>query len=195
MVNNFSELSKYLTEQHGSRLDQDCYYFCQIIKRGKDLGETDRATRIVKDYFISSPEKLLEKQDEIVGLCEYFGARAYLNPNVKSFKRTYSFIQKRMADIFDNQDYKSLISMLPSAAGNVSTRDNSFDKVWIVDYDNDDTYDLAAIKMYLYENKINYFILPTKNGLHFLTKPFRLDLCPFSGKIQKHNPTLLYYGG
>lgn len=192
MINNFDQLILFLEHNH-HEMTSDNFYFGQIVKRNKDWGGP--GSTIIKDLYFKSPDSIQKQKDEIIALCELHGARAYINLNVKSFKRCYSFIQKRMADIFDNEDYKSILSMLPSAAGTVSTRDNKFEKLWVIDVDNDDSYPEVAVKQYLYENKINYFSIPTKNGLHLITEPFRLDMCPFASKIRKHNPTLLYYGG
>lgn len=190
MVDNFNKILSMLGQDE--LLSEDNYYHVQVLKRGKDSNET--GSRLIKDYYIRNASSLISNSIEIKTLCDTFGARAYINVNVKSWKKTYSFVLKRMGDIFDNNNYSSMKSILSSAAGNVSTRDKNFDKVWIIDYDEDDTYDLEGIKLYLYGNNISYIQIPTKNGLHLLVNPFRLDMCPFSDKVHKHNPTILYIG-
>lgn len=191
MIDNFDLIKNLLREVH-PKLTSDNYFFGQIIYRGKDNNET--GSRIIKDLYFKNMTSFDKQKSEIISLCNQYKARAYINLNVKSFERTWSFINKRMMDMYDNEDFSAVLSVLSSAAGNVATRDSTFNKIWIIDVDKDDSYPEVAVKQYLYENNINYIIIPTKNGLHLLTHPFRLDVCPFSDKIQKHNPTLLYYG-
>ena len=74
MIDNF-KLIKPLLEFP----NDDIYYHLQILRRGKDHPELPAANRVIKPYFICSLESLDYVEDEIKKLCEFFGARAYIN--------------------------------------------------------------------------------------------------------------------
>ena len=81
-VDNFDLIKKHIhTSEDGNE-----FYMLQIMRRTKDQKGYDgkRKQSVVKSYFISSPEYLEAKRDEIIGLCEMFNARAYINLNKKS---------------------------------------------------------------------------------------------------------------
>ena len=83
-VDNFDLIKKHInTSGEGE------FYMLQIMRRSKDQKENGgkRKQKVIKSYFISSPEYLDSKRDEIVGLCEMFNARAYINLNKKSYKQ------------------------------------------------------------------------------------------------------------
>ena len=83
-VDNF-----YLIKKHIHSSDSNEFYMLQIMRRTKDQKGYDGKHKqsIIKSYFISSVEYLESKRDEIVGLCEMFNARAYINLNKKSYKQ------------------------------------------------------------------------------------------------------------
>ena len=69
--------------------DDDIYYHLQIIRRGKDHPELPAANRMIKSYFICSLGGFDYIEDEVKKLCEFFGARAYINLTPKSIKKNY----------------------------------------------------------------------------------------------------------
>ena len=85
MIDNF-ELIKPLLEFP----NDDIYYHLQILRRGKDHPELPAANRVIKSYFICSLESLDYVEEEIKKLCEFFGARAYINLTPKSIKKNYN---------------------------------------------------------------------------------------------------------
>lgn len=188
MINNFNLLSEFI-KPNDSLLTEDNFYFLQLIRRPKDTGLPHKTFR---DFYIKNSQDLLNKKDEIVDLCNYFNARAYFNPNVKSYEKCSLFMLKNLADAFTNKSFKQAKGMFTSAAGQVSTRDSRFEKVWIIDYDKDEEPGSIDIMLYLKRRQLDYHLIATKNGLHYLVKPFDTRDCYFASKIQKHNPTVLY---
>ena len=72
---------------------KDEFYMLQIIHRVKD-GHTkyepqdQKSTeQVIKTYYVSSPEYLDRKIEEIKDLCQMFNARAMFNLNRKSWKQ------------------------------------------------------------------------------------------------------------
>ena len=99
---------------------------------------------------------------------------------------------------FMNKDFKSVKTAFESVCGMYGTGRNSS---WIINIDGDtDDELLSAIELHVNgcrpygENKIIAKI-PTKNGIHIITKPFdKSDFSPTFGSIDihKNNPTVLY---
>lgn len=201
MIDNF-ELIKPLLEFPSN----DIYYHLQILRRGKDHPELPAANRVIKPYFICSLESLDYIEDEVKKLCEFFGARAYINLAPKSIKKTTMLQLKYIAQRAYDGDFKKIWKSWNTCAGEIK----SYKPRWIVDVDNCDfrkTLDeiedfiksIAAKPLPILNpfDDSNHIIeeIPTKSGYHIITKPFNLQ--QFKEKypdidVHKNNPTLLY---
>lgn len=188
MIDNFNLLSNFI-KPNDALLTEDNFYFLQLIRRSKDTEGLPSKT--FRDIYIQNSQDLLARKDEIIELCNFFNARAYFNPNVKSYEKCANYMLKNMGDMYTNKSFKQAKGMFTSAAGVVATRDTRFEKVWIIDYDEGENSYLDIL-MELHDRNIDYMMLPTKNGTHFLTHPFRTDTSIITCDIQKHNPTILY---
>lgn len=204
MVDNFKLIKSLLTFPNN-----DIYYHLQILRRGKDHPELSAANRVIKPYFICSLESLDYVEDEIKKLCEFFGARAYINLAPKSIKKTTMLQLKYLAERAYIGDYKKIWKSWNTCAGEIKGEESR----WVVDIDHnvDDSNlepawgDIADFIDYKCEPKIDplyTFVdskiianIPTKNGVHLITIPFNLQ--QFKEKypdidVHKNNPTLLY---
>jgi hypothetical protein len=106
---------------------------------------------------------------------------------------------KKVTDQIINKDFKSVRKAYESVAGEFGT---GRDKTWIIDIDYDDHITTDYI------NEMKSFInsqlpqgdkildtIPTKNGVHLITSPFRLDTFKQAYPnidVHKNNPTILY---
>ena len=142
-------------------------------------------------------------------MCKTFNARAYINLNVKSYKKINYQLIKKLADNLTFGSEHGVVSALDSVCGETGS---DGDKYRLIDVD---TKDYNTLKLYIEEiNKCNsnypavltpfydniVLEVPTLNGYHLITKPFNLkQLEPFltlnPADIHKNNPTLLYYYG
>ena len=202
MIDNF-ELIKSLLEFPNN----DIYYHLQIIRRGKDHPELPAKNRMIKSYFICKLESLDYLKDEIKKLCEIFGARAYINLAPKSIERTTLLQFKYLSQRVYDGDYQKIWRSWDTCAGEVKGEKPR----WVVDIDSKDKLEILRIKRFI--NSLSAKILPmldtipptnrelvlteipTKNGIHLITKPFNLQ--QFKEKypdidVHKNNPTLLY---
>lgn len=200
MINNFEQIETLLSFD-----DSDLFYHLQIIRRGKDHPNLQSSNRTIKVYYIDNPEKLSKIKHEVIDLCEYFGARAYINLAPKSYRKCTMQCISDMAKRAMDGDFKKIYKCWNSVVGYVKS-----DKPhWIIDIDGPTDgcisefieYECEPIhytKYYLnsrvYDSKI-YGYIPTKNGYHIITKPFNLK--QFREKypnidVHKNNPTILY---
>lgn len=196
MIDNF-EIIKSLLEFP----NDDIYYHLQILRRGKDHPEMPAANRVIKSYFICSLESLDYVEDEIKKLCEFFGARAYINLAPKSIKKTTMLQLKYLAQRAYEGDFKKIWKSWNTCAGEIKGEESR----WVVDIDYSDNYpikdkinNIRHLIDELMSKTVNGRIIceiPTKNGIHLITTPFNLQ--QFKKEypdidVHKNNPTILY---
>ena len=195
-VDNFELIKKHInTSDDGSE-----FYMVYVMRRTKDqigyVGANKQT--IIKSYFISSPEYLDSKRDEIVGLCEMFNARAYINLNKKSYKQVTLKALEIIAGKIAHEDY-NIKSLYESACGQTGACDGL--KTWLVDFDSKDLDELDRIKniIDIVEPKgVDKIVetVPTRHGYHLITRPFNkkafYEMYNESISIHDNNPTILY---
>ena len=186
------------------------FYMLQIIHRSKD-GKTKYepegkkiSQQTIKTYYISSPEYLEYKMNEIRDLCHLFNARAYINLNKKSWKQISLKSLEILASAIAKGDtdpnmYRDVKTVMDSACGQTGACDKN--KTWVVDVDTKDTSELDVIKSAinicepLGEDKI-VAVIPTLHGYHLISKPFNKmkfhQLYDKEIDMHDNNPTLLY---
>lgn len=194
-VDNFDLIKKHI---HSS--DSNEFYMLQIMRRTKDQKGYDGKHKqsIIKSYFISSVEYLDSKRDEIVGLCEMFNARAYINLNKKSYKQVSLKALEILAGKIAHEEY-DIRSLFESACGQTGACDGF--KTWIVDFDSKDLGELDRIKNIIDSidpkgvSKIVETV-PTRHGYHLITRPFNkkvfYEMYNKNLDIHDNNPTCLY---
>ena len=196
MIDNFKLIKSLLTFPN-----DDIYYHLQILRRGKDHPELPAANRVIKSYFICSLEGLDYVEEEIKKLCEFFGARAYINLTPKSIKKTTMLQLKYLAQRAYEGDFKKIWKSWNTCAGEIKGEESR----WVVDVDGPTDGEISEFIEYQCEPVIKTFdgkikskiieYIPTKSGYHLITIPFNLQ--QFKEKypdidVHKNNPTLLY---
>ena len=195
-IDNFDLIKKHINTSG----DGNEFYMLQIMRRAKDQKDYEgkHKKNIIKSYFISSPEYLDNKRDEIIGLCEMFNARAYINLNKKSYNQVSLKALEILAGKIAHEDY-NIKSLFDAATGQTSSCDGQ--KTWIVDYDSKDIDELERIKTIIdsIEPKgVEKIVetVPTRHGYHLITRPFnKKDFYEmYNEKLDIHdnNPTILY---
>ena len=174
--------------------NEDDFYFLQIIKRKKEHPELGSNNYVLRTYCIRSVEHLENKKDEIIDLCTTHNARAYINPNRRSFENIALHTLKKVTDIILNKDYKSARKAYESVCGKYHNEPN---KKWIIDMDGCSIMD-DVVFLVIEDIQINngnlIASIPTKNGIHLITSPFRLDKFKYNKMydVHKNNPTILF---
>jgi hypothetical protein len=193
MIDNFELIKPLLTFPN-----DDTYYHLQILRRGKDHPDLPAANRMIKAYFICSLEGLDYVEDEVKKLCEFFGARAYINLAPKSIKKTTMLQLKYLTERVYIGDFKKIWKSWNTCAGEIKGEEPR----WVIDIDNplEKMIYWWDIKKYINEKckpigDKTIAIIPTKSGNHLITTPFNLQ--QFKEKypdidVHKNNPTILY---
>ena len=203
MIDNF-ELIKSLFYFNEAN---DMFFHLQIVQRAKDhKGENKKVKEgAIKTYFIRSREHLDSLKEEIILLCEHYGARAYINVSGKDFKNLQDILLAKLAEYNLTYTVRDPRRILNSAAGELKSRNPK----WVVDIDD------VSIKDKVLEWLDNYFKVrehsvandrygiylyaevPTKNGIHLISQPFNLqafhEVFPDVDVHKNSMGTLLYY--
>lgn len=196
MINNFELISNLIRY----RASGGEFFFLQILKRRKDNPDMIRDMNVIDNFFIKGQADLESKQKRIIEICNNNNARAYFRLNKRCERKvalqTLKLIAENIAS--DNYDIKSCYT---SCCGKYHSDE---DKTWVIDLDG------VTVPSPLMTYFIDYecepitqkpdrgkciAAIPTKNGIHLITKPFRLD--KFKKKypdvdVHKDNPTILY---
>lgn len=191
MVNNFDQIKQLLKFENENE-----FYFVQILQRKKENPELGRNNRLVKAYYIYSIEKLEKYKEEIIKMCEVFNARAYIHLNRRNSKQVGFEMLELLATNLKLNQTDFLGNLYNSVCGH---HHSDKDKTWIIDIDEEDPILVEAIETATYNiepigNKIIAWV-PTKNGLHLITKPFNSKV--FGEKypeidLHKNNPSILF---
>lgn len=182
--------------------NENSFYFLEIIKRRKENPDMLRHAHLVRDFYIYSLKEFDELEGKIKDLCEINNARAYFRLNLRDSKKIAHQFLKRLSELLITEDYKAIPKSYASVVGEFHSDP---DKKWLIDLDNDDApfgIDALVTDVVLTIDKITggnpdtvIARIPTKNGVHLITRPFRLDI--FKGElpnieVHKDNPTILY---
>jgi hypothetical protein len=185
------------------KFEDDYFYFIQIIQRKKEIPELGANNRIVRSYMISSLEKLEKNEAEIIKMCEMFNARAYIHLNRRKWSRIALECLRHNAELIANGQNDGIKASLETVIGRNNCEPKG-EKTWIVDIDDTNTVSplMMAFIDYQCEPKATNVndgkcvaIIPTKNGVHLITKPFNTQTFgnEYPGiDIHKDNPTVLY---
>lgn len=194
-VNNFEQIKKLLTFE-----SDDEFYVIHILKRKKDNPELESNVKMVKTYYVSSHEYLDKKQNDIMEHCIKYNARAYINLNVRSYKKVALQTLVKTAQFIEQGDYKAVrVAFDKSVTQSGTTRNKS----WVIDIDSDDGITSNPDIVTYINNHCEpldgtmKFIdtIHTVSGIHLITKPFNVktfkDRYP-TIEVKKNNPTILY---
>lgn len=191
MIDNIEKILPFLEFE-----SEDDFYYLQILQRKKENPQIGSNSRVIKNYYITSQQYLLDRYDEIKKLCEIFNARASIRLNKRSFEKVGFKTMENLAHTMMNREYKFLNKSYDRACG---LGHNDKNEKWILDVDNPSGLDDFKIRKYIHniepygDKALN--IIPSKSGFHLITKPFNLEKFRIEFpeiEIHKDNPTNLY---
>ena len=185
--------------------NENSFYFLEILKRRKENPEMTRHAKLIRDFYIYSFKEFDELMPRIIELCEENNARAYFRLNVRDSEKIALQYNKRLAELLITKDYKAIPKAYPSVVGEYHSDP---EKTWVIDLDKEgDTEDdflnwitnYAILEAKFKNEGVWVAAIDTRNGVHLITRPFRLDTFREWAKasmievdVHKDNPTLLY---
>lgn len=159
---------------------------------------------IIDSFYISSMEQYDEIEERIKKICIDNNARAYFRLNRRSFKQVALKTLSRIAKMIEDENYEHIKRAYLSCAGEFHKEE---DKTWIIDLDRngdgDEEYDAYVNSVIFEAQKLiqetgkddSMSIIPTKNGIHLICRPFNTSKFKKSFPeidIHRDNPTILF---
>lgn len=194
-VNNTADIRAML------RFEPNDFYFVQILKRKKDNPDMEKNMTVIKNFYMDSFDDYDKMVPRIIDICDKENARAYFRLNRRNYEHLGLKVISRSVEYLSNKNYRALRNVFDAVAGEFHS---DTDKTWIVDLDWSEFIIpevIVDIKSTIRELQIQakkeprIDVLPTKNGLHLITRPFNKKV--FKDKypmvdIHTDNPTILY---
>lgn len=192
-VDNFDLIASLLPE----KADSDTFWVIRIISRKKDNPDLSKNSKFHKAYTVQRREELLDLSGKIIECAANNRARAYFNPNARSWRKVALATLKKMAEYIASEDYKSVTVAADRCLDEGAAKD--YKKIWVIDLDEQKQEEVT--KSILKRMSVPVIAeIPTVHGKHLLTHPFNpndmWDLWHYDAErpeIKKNNPTLLYY--
>lgn len=194
-VNNSVQVTKMMS------FDENDFYFLQIIKRRKENPDMVRSENVIKNFYIDSLEDYIKLIPLVIRICDFENARAYMKINKRNYTKLALDMNKRVVEYIASGQTKSLKNAFDTVTGLYHC---DKDKKWIVDIDwvdFEDKDEPQKVLSYVTELQIEggrepmTEIIPTKNGVHFITRPFNLKkfktVYPKTD-VHRDNHTLIY---
>jgi hypothetical protein len=195
MIDNFEIINTLLDFPR-----PNSFYFLQVLKRKKENPDLKSNSVVVNNFYLYDKNDLYKLKDRVIEDCTKNNARAYINLNVLDLEKVGLFTLNKITELIIKGDYKAIKNAYASTCGSHHSEEN---KRWVIDIDTHDRDYINGVRREIEqlqsEIKNNqYKILaevPTKNGFHIITNPFRLD--KFKQKFpeietHKNNPTILF---
>lgn len=218
MTNNFELIKKYMINEGIPILEKDMgdLFFCvMLVRRGKDHPDLPAANYTFKIYYFDSIEKFNKLEYEIIKCCNIFKLRAYVSVNVKSKEEFSKMCAFKFAQNILNNEYKKPWRIDEHVFGKITAKN---DNTWLIDIDDvnlnfdserkyiDDVKDIVNSCTSKYDHKNVLLEIPTRSGIHILTRPFNVKEFQLkfdayfmnknktfsSDSIKKNHITLLY---
>lgn len=194
MIDNFELVKQLISFNEEDKL----FFFLQIVRRAKDhrYNNTKVKEGAIKTYFVTSKTYLDSIKEEVIILCEHYGARAYINVSAKSLQKLQKELLLKLAEYNINNTLVKPFRLINRIAG----QNKANNPKWIIDIDDISSQEkpvLLWLDSYFMNEEYLVSIIPTAHGEHLITTPFNL------GAFQKSFPdidvhknsmgTLLYF--
>ena len=174
-----------------------------VVRRAKDHPCFKVTNRVIQTYMIRCKEDLTRLMPEVVMLCEFYGARAYIDVRPRTNKDACSEMLMKMAQNTTSGNYGNLLSSAASALA----KSKPMKKIYLIDID-DLNYKEAVLR-WLDINQLGiamvspeertYLLADVKTvqGCHLLVTPFNrrafVEEFPNVNVHANSVGTLLYY--
>lgn len=188
-INNASLIKSFLS------FDKDDFYFLQIIKRRKDNPDMELGSVTLKSYYIHSFKEYDKLIPIVIRQCDFENARAYFRLNKRNYKNLGLKMVNRSLVYIASNNYAPLRNVFDTVAGECPSDPI---KKWVIDVDSDvvgtpvklqhdsmiymesGAAELVRIRSLAIslqnktKNEPMAELIPTKNGVHLITRPFNL---------------------
>lgn len=149
-------------------MDEEDYYCVMVFQRKKDLPELRKSTVCVFQD-VTKLKHLREKISMYERIAEEHHARVYVSVNPRDLKKAKKDLLVRL---IQTEEVANLHSQLFSSLMRCPVKEK---KRFMIDIDTKEEETISLVYDSIPEDHITH-VLPTKNGLHLITKPFDIRL-------------------
>lgn len=175
--------------------DGDTFIYTEMLDRGKRKGNNGQ--RLVKTFFHRSQAEFWEQWPAIKSLCDLAKVRACTRLASRSYKKVGKEFARLVMETTLSENWAGMKSLYNRALGIVTPNE----KLWLWDVDVL-TPDTMRLENRLYEVGALVTSIPSKKGVHYISKPFDLRKIKLEMvddghvmpdvQLHKDNPTNLY---
>lgn len=169
--------------------DGDTFYYTEILDRRKRSGN-NRGRRL-HEFIHRDRASFIEQGEQIVAMCEFFQARAYIRLSPRSFRLVGMAYVKTIVEQGLTGNWQGMRHAYAKALGTTPAKE----KRWLFDFD--EPRPEQSDPIYAIGPGTVLARIPSRKGYHLITKPF--DLRQLEGnstllgvELHKDNPTNLY---
>ncbi len=194
-IDNFELIKRFFYFNEANNM----FFFLQIVRRAKDHKGEEKKTKekAIKTYIVTSREYLDSIRDEVILLCEHYGARAYINVAGKDFDKVQKEMLFRLAKYNLNNTVVNPNRLLNRIIGETKSRCPRY----LIDIDDIQSQEKPVLDwLAKYFSGKEYYLIskvPTVQGEHFIVEPFNVDSFnkdfPNIDVHKNSMGTLLYY--
>lgn len=119
-IDNFELIKRFFYFNEANNM----FFFLQIVRRAKDHKGEEKKTKekAIKTYIVTSREYLDSIKDEVILLCEHYGARAYINVAGKDFDKVQKEMLCVLAEYNVNNTIVNPYRLLKRIIGQIKSR-------------------------------------------------------------------------
>lgn len=190
MVDNFDLILRQGFINFGE--GNEMFMHLEILQRKKDIPDLSRNSKKIRDYYITSREKLEALRPYIIRMCEEEKARAYLCIQAKDQCEVMRLLNYVVAQRVYEKNFQKPWNIFSSVVDKTRSRNAR----WVLDVDIPGQEE--EVTKYLLDIGISSFsinVIPTKNGVHIITPKFnRVEFATLfpDVEIKEDGLTVLY---
>ena len=194
-IDNFELIKRFFYFNEANNM----FFFLQVVRRAKDHKGEEKKTKekAIKTYIVTSREYLDSIKDEVILLCEHYGARAYINVAGKDFDKVQKEMLCVLAEYNVNNTIVNPYRLLNRIIGQLKSRCPRY----LIDIDDIPSQEKPVLDwLAKYFSGKEYYLIgtvPTAQGEHFIVEPFNVDSFnkdfPDIDVHKNSMGTLLYY--
>lgn len=166
MINNYQLVREFVPGGlKGPPADGDLFLYTELMDRTKRVG--NNGVRIVKTFFHRNLDDFDRHFTLMQKICDAMGVRAYTRLAPRSFEATAQLNARLVLDALISKNHAGVKTLYPSACGKVTP----VRKIWLFDVD------VISDKSKLFGDWLGFRghlleTIPSKKGLHYISKPF-----------------------
>jgi hypothetical protein len=165
--------------------DGDTFVYTEMLDRGKAKGNNGH--RLLKTFYHRSVAEFWEQMPVIRTLCDMSNVRACTRLAPRSYRKVGSQFTRMVVEASLSGNWAGMKSLYNRACGTVAPNE----KLWLFDVD---AIDRASEEFGERLATAGHLVatIPSKKGLHYVTRPHEYGVFPPGVSLHKDNPTNLY---